>query len=70
MINVEGDSIGAGIVAHLSRKDLASEDKREKDTLVFENGHVISENEVDDGTGTTNGAFIMPMVTDDEHTKM
>ncbi|XP_071799346.1 uncharacterized protein [Asterias amurensis] len=70
MINVEGDSIGAGIVAHLSREDLASEDKRGKDTLVFENGHVIYENEVDDGTGTTNGAFIMPMVTDDEHTKM
>ncbi len=66
MINVEGDSIGAGIVAHLSRKELASEDKRENET--FENGHRVYENEVVVGTGTT-GTFILPTVTD-EHTKM
>ena len=64
MINVEGDSIGAGIVAHLSRKELSDEDAKQEDDLVYGNGHIIAENEV---AGST-GAFIIPTVI--ENTKL
>ena len=33
MINVEGDSIGAAIVAHLSMKDLEAQDERSREEL-------------------------------------
>ncbi|XP_038055926.1 proton/sodium-glutamate symport protein-like [Patiria miniata] len=62
MINVEGDSIGAGIVAHLSRHDLAQDDERQQDVegnLVFGNGHAMNGDGVA-GVDATNQAFIVP----------
>ena len=70
MINVWGDSVGAGIVAHLSRNDLAKEDEKQApDDLVFGNGHAVSEDEVAGGV-RVDGAFVVPTVNDYEQTNM
>ena len=62
MINVEGDSIGVGIVAHLSRNDLAKEaDSNHDEDLVFGNRHALGKEEVAGGSGTK-GDFVVPSV--------
>lgn len=50
MINVLGDSFGAGIVGHLSRKELAESDKDELELPDNVNGHLKAKNgQINDG---------------------
>ncbi|XP_022103382.1 excitatory amino acid transporter 3-like [Acanthaster planci] len=61
MINVEGDAIGTGIVAHLSRHDLVKEDviqQGTEDNVVFGNRYAMNGGEVA-GVEATNGASII-----------
>ena len=62
MINVEGDSIGAAIVAHLSRKDLEAQDRRQEETVeaplnVYSIEHPVTMT-TDLSTGNINRGFV------------
>ena len=62
MINVEGDSIGAAIVAHLSRKDLEDQDRRQEETVeapldVYSIEHPVTMT-TDLSTGKINRGFV------------
>ena len=70
MVNVEGDSIGAGIVAHLSKKELAFLD--DEDVEDHMNGDVetafVNTGFAKDDIPSygTNGHFVVPAITDTE----
>ncbi len=65
MINVEGDAIGAGIVAHLSKRELAEMNSNEKlnadteeslDEYIHTNQHVVKTMQHENGA--INMAFV------------
>ena len=69
MVNVEGDSFGAGIVAHLSKKELAEfgDDDEPKDTgdydieTAFTNQTFTTKDEVPSSNG---GHFVVPALAE------